>query len=74
MFLELVIMYAIYFWNLRKMVVSTITGHLITCMKLGFPITLKDFKVSNKVRDEIINVVKTLSPEGKFIPKCFSSK
>ncbi|GJQ85483.1 hypothetical protein Trydic_g23073 [Trypoxylus dichotomus] len=45
----------------RKLSPSTIFSHLINCMKLGFPIKLKDLNVSNSVKNIVIRVLKGVS-------------
>ncbi|KAK9721845.1 RQC domain [Popillia japonica] len=42
----------------RKLTISTVISHLTNCMKLGFPIRLKDLNVSTSVANTIMNVLK----------------
>ncbi|KRT80493.1 helicase, partial [Oryctes borbonicus] len=55
--------------NARKLAPSTILSHLTNCMKLGYPIKLKDLNVSNTVKEMIIGVLRRMSPseDKKFI-------
>lgn len=50
----------------RGISAATVASHLVSSMKLGYPVKLIEFGVTEEMRDDILKNYRTLCPEGKF--------